>query len=339
MQNSISKILEAAADGAIVIGDNGKLLYINQSAKQVCGFSDDVIGMNYAVVMENLIAMKENDEFYQYIINAITNRNVAQKGDVSFIGNGGKKYRLHLTASYYDDETVSGVVIQFSDITEIELERKRRLDSTIVFVTILSVSAIWDYVYSLWDYTQRPIPVGFLPAIMYAIGLVSFYILWRTTDLPLREIGLGTANLKRNIRTNVYITLAGLAIMIILKWIILAFAPDFFHGKPFIHFAAQRPWQYMYYILSVFLQQFISQGIIHENLRRILYGKHKTFFAYMLSMLFFGAMHVHYGFIYMVAASILLAAIGAMYMKQRSIWGILIPHYFLGTALVVLGYV
>lgn len=339
MQDSISKILESAADGVIVIGNNGKLLYINQSAKQVCGFSDDVIGMSYAAVMQAFISIEENDDFYQYVINAILNRDTAQKGDVSFVGNGGRKYRLHLTASYYDDETVSGVIIQFSDITEIELERKRRLDSTVVFVTILSVSALWNYLYGLWDYTNRPVPIGFLPLIMYTIGLISFFILWKTTDLPLKEIGLGTVNLRRNILVNIYITVAGLGIMVILKLIILAVAPQFFQGKAFINFAAQRPWQYMYYILSVFLQQFISQGIIHENLRRILYGKNKTFFAYMLSMLFFGAMHIHYGIIYMVGGTFLLAAIGAMYIKQRSIWGILIPHYFLGTALVVLGFV
>lgn len=339
MQDSISKILEAAADGVIVIGDSGRLLYINQSAKRVCGFSDDVIGRNYAAVMQDLIAIEENDEFYQYIINAILNRDAAQKGDVSFIGNGGKKYRLHLTASYYDDETVSGVVIQFSDITEIELERKTRLDSTVVFVTILSVSALWNYLYGLWDYTGRPVPVGFLPPIMYAMGLVTLLILWKTTDLPLKDVGLGTVNLKQNIRVNVFITIAGLVIMVLLKLILLAAAPGFFQGKPFVNFAAQRPWQYLYYILSVFLQQFISQGIIHENLRRILYGKHKAFFAYMLSLLFFGAMHIHYGIIYMVAGTVLLAAIGGIYIKQRSIWGILIPHYVLGTALVVLGYV
>lgn len=125
--------------------------------------------------------------------NSISKILEAASEGVIVLGNSGRKYRLHLSASYYNDETTSGVVIQFSNITEIEQERKKRMDSTVVFVVIMTVTALWDYLYGLWDYMARPVPVGFLPLIMYAIGLYSFLILRKMTDLPLKELGLGTA--------------------------------------------------------------------------------------------------------------------------------------------------
>ena len=58
-----------------------------------------------------------------------------------------------------------------------------------------------------------------------------------------------------------------------------------------------------------------------------------------MSSLLFGALHIHRGFIYMLAATVLLGIFGVLYRKQNSIWGLCIPHFVLGEIIWFLGYV
>ena len=43
--------------------------------------------------------------------------------------------------------------------------------------------------------------------------------------------------------------------------------------------------------------------------------------------------------ILLIAAVALLSLFGLIYIKQRSIWGVCVPHYVLGLALLILGFV
>ena len=58
----------------------------------------------------------------------------------------------------------------------------------------------------------------------------------------------------------------------------------------------------------------------------------------MLSSLLFGAVHIAHGFMYMAAAIVLLGALGGLYEKQRSIWGVAVIHYVLGQTAACLGF-
>ena len=83
----------------------------------------------------------------------------------------------------------------------------------------------------------------------------------------------------------------------------------------------------------------LYRGVIHENLRRIFVGKHSEAMAIVVSSLIFGALHIHRGFIYMIAATALLSIFGVLYRRQNSIWGLCIPHFVLGEIIWFLGYV
>ena len=98
-------------------------------------------------------------------------------------------------------------------------------------------------------------------------------------------------------------------------------------------------WSDLVYPLTVILQEFLSRGVIHENLRRIFVGKHSEAAAIIVSSLLFGALHIHRGFMYMLAATVLLAIFGVLYRKQNSIWGLCIPHFVLGEVVWYLGFV
>ena len=60
--------------------------------------------------------------------------------------------------------------------------------------------------------------------------------------------------------------------------------------------------------------------------------------AIVVTSLAFGALHLFLGLIYMLGAIILLGGLGVLYRRQNTIWGLCIPHYVLGMALVFLGF-
>ena len=67
-------------------------------------------------------------------------------------------------------------------------------------------------------------------------------------------------------------------------------------------------------------------------------GKHSSIVAILLSSLLFGAVHIAHGFMYMVAAIVLLGALGGLYEKQQNIWGVTIIHFVLGNRCVALDF-
>jgi membrane protease YdiL (CAAX protease family) len=78
--------------------------------------------------------------------------------------------------------------------------------------------------------------------------------------------------------------------------------------------------------------------MIYGSIRKMFDGKRGTLVAILLSSLLFGAVHIAHGFMYMIAAIILLGALGGLYEKQRNIWGVTIIHFVLGQAACCLGF-
>ena len=338
-EESFGLILENAGDGVLVLNDKGTIVYMNPVASRVLCLENKHVGKSYIVAMADTIENPANDDFTQYLLTAVAEKDVSHKGDVNFVNRSGIRIQMHLTSSYYNADDSRGVIIQFTDITELMENRKLRMDSTVVFFTATVVASLWNFIYAIWEFANRPIPKLYMPPMLYMLGLISFFIIWRKTGFSIADMGLSTVNLKKNLCSGGVVTAIGLAVLFGLKLALMKLKPDFFAGKPFINFAAQPAWIYFYYIFSVFMQEFISQGVMHENLRRLLTGPHKDLLALIFASMLFGSMHVHYGIVYMVGGTMLLLVIGTLYAKQRSIWGILLPHFVLGNALVVLGYI
>jgi membrane protease YdiL (CAAX protease family) len=68
-------------------------------------------------------------------------------------------------------------------------------------------------------------------------------------------------------------------------------------------------------------------------------GKRSVLLAILLSSLLFGAVHIAHGFVYMMAAILLLGSLGGLYEKHRSIWGVTIIHFVLGQTAHCLGFI
>jgi membrane protease YdiL (CAAX protease family) len=67
-------------------------------------------------------------------------------------------------------------------------------------------------------------------------------------------------------------------------------------------------------------------------------GKRGIMAALLLSSLLFGALHIAHGFMYMMAAVILIGSLGILYEKHQNIWGVTIIHFILGQSACCLGF-
>ena len=61
-----------------------------------------------------------------------------------------------------------------------------------------------------------------------------------------------------------------------------------------------------------------------------------TALTVIIASLVFGAVHIHKGIVYMVGAALLLSFFGILYSKQKTIWGLCIPHLVLSWSLRIL---
>ena len=68
------------------------------------------------------------------------------------------------------------------------------------------------------------------------------------------------------------------------------------------------------------------------NLKRITPGRHTGALAIVLSSVIFAALHIHFGFLFMVGAAILAGLEGILYEKQQTIFGVWIVHWVFGVS-------
>ena len=105
--------------------------------------------------------------------------------------------------------------------------------------------------------------------------------------------------------------------------------------EPLFYWNVLRPIDLLY-IPNVVLQEFLVRGVTQGSIERILPENYSPAVSIIVSSLFFGSIHIHKGIVYMVGAALLLAFFGALYKKQKTIWGLCIPHLFLSWSLRVI---
>ena len=143
---------------------------------------------------------------------------------------------------------------------------------------------------------------------------------------------------KKTLGSSIAIALAIVALLIAAKLAILKLSPGFFaEDAPFWNWNLGL-YSWVSYVLTCIVQEFLARSMIYGSIKKMFDGKNSTIAAVILSSLLFGAVHIAHGFMYMMAAIILLGSLGGLYEKHRNIWGVAIVHYVLGQAACCLGF-
>jgi membrane protease YdiL (CAAX protease family) len=163
-------------------------------------------------------------------------------------------------------------------------------------------------------------------------------IIYKKTDFSVEELGLKVKKPKQTFGLAIIISVAVVGLLALAKLLISNISPTFFdENAPFWNWNIGL-YSWLSYIFTCIIQEFLARSMIYGSIRKMFDGKRGTLVAILLSSLLFGAVHIAHGFMYMIAAIILLGALGGLYEKQRNIWGVTIIHFVLGQAACCLGF-
>ncbi len=239
-------------------------------------------------------------------------------------------------ASSEDGLQKTGVILQFSDVTDLHLAKIKHDDTIKVLIGTITIMAIWGYLVAIWEKAGEPISSTGLTVIIEVLGVIATLFALRYTSLIVTDLGLGTKNLKRSVTVDTALTFAVLAVMILVKLLMRQFLPEKINlEEPFFRWDVFSPLDLLY-IPTVVLQELLVRGVMQESLERILPDSYPPSVAIIVSSMVFGSIHIHKGIVFMVGAAFLLCFFGFLYRKQRTIWGLCIPHLILSWALRLL---
>ena len=329
----VPRILRDMNDGVLVLDPHGTILYVNEKAQELLGTEDALAGKKFAAAF--LDTDEENDEFNQFILDAVYQKEKTHSGQALYCLPSGEKKYFHMTSSFLmsEDGTENiGVVVMFMDVTvTATLYRQRQESSTIFALLMICVCGI-VFLWSALQFLKIEPPAWVMSKMIEAVSIVMFFIILKTTSFSLKDMGIKISNYKDTFGLAALISIGGTAAMVLLKIIMLHFVPDFFpEGAPFWDWKILGFADLIYPFTAV-LQEFLARSVMQENLRRIFVGKHADAMSVLVASLVFGALHLAYGLPLMLGASILLGALGMLYNRQRNIWGLSIIHFVLGEA-------
>ena len=337
----IPRILRDMNDGVLVVDTHGEIIYLNDRGCSMLGVDGNVSGKNYS---RDFLAneMNEiNDGFHQFVLDAVYDKEHAHTGEAVYQVKNQELKSFRLTSSFLygeEGEEKIGIVVVFSDITEVAKLNQQRREASTVFSVLMICVCVYLFLWSLLRYLDVEPPGQVMSLMIEGISIIMFFIILKTTSFSIRDIGLRITNVKMTFLPDIIIALAVSALLVIGKVVILRIAPGFFpEGAPFWDWSIGT-FADVIYPFTVVLQEFLARGVMQENLNRIFTGKYAGFLSIVVSALVFGVLHIAYGFPYMLAASLLLGILGILYHKQGNIWGLCIIHYVLGEVATFLRY-
>ena len=346
MNNDFDRLIRDIEEGIIVVDITGNIVHINPKANNILDLKKNYESKKYVTLIED--DSQNNDDFNQMIVSAVNEPDIVHKKRIKYKLSTGEVKTLYMASSVLkdDDGNKSGVVLSFDDITRQENLEKSGNDAAITFVFLIGILCFWIFVFAIWnedhsmfDYTWfgKLIPISTLFAT--PVGMKVF-------GYTLQDLGLQTKGIKKYIIQDILLTIGAVSLLCLIKLIVMKLVPDFsFYcaNNNFFDFRKYSLYDYLEYIFVVFIQEFVSRGLAYESVRRLFitrYNENKAnLIAVIISSIYFSALHVAYGPVYMVGAFILLSIFGFIYNKQRTIFGLCIPHYVLGLMIAILGFV
>ena len=337
----IPRILRDIDDSVLALDERGHIMYMNPQCKTLLHLNEDAIGQTYAAVFFDEGAT-ENDAFHQFVLDAVYKKESAHRGTVAFTDKNGKKIHLRVTASFLKadgEQALGGVVLVLSDVTEAVVLRKKRYDAAVVFSCVTACVCLYLLLLATLDFLGLNVPTKALTQVINGMVCLFTFVIYRKTDFSFEELGLKMHSPKKTILSSLLISSAAVVLLMAVKLVVLKVAPSFFSSDaPFWNWNIGL-YSWVSYIFTCVIQEFLARSMVYGSIKKLFDGKQSMLYAILLSALLFGAVHIAHGFMYMMAAMILLGSLGGLYEKHRSIWGVTLIHFVLGQAACCLGFI
>ena len=336
----IPRILRDIDDSVLALDGRGHIIYMNPQCRSLLDLDDAAIGQTYAEIFFEE-QKKENDPFHQFVLDAVYTKEQAHCGSVSFTDKSNKTKHLRVTSSFLkkeDPQESGGVVLVLSDITETEILRKKKHDASVVFACVTACVCSYLVILAALSFFKLNVPTKALTQVINAMVLVFGIMIYKKTDLSFDELGLKLRNFKRTFASSIALALLTVILLMVAKLVVWKVAPTFFDPNlPFWNWNIGL-YSWVSYIFTCIMQEFLARSLVYGSIKKIFDGKHGIVIAMGLASLLFGAVHIAHGFLYMMAAILLLGALGGLYEKHQNIWGVTLIHFVLGQTACCLGF-
>jgi membrane protease YdiL (CAAX protease family) len=324
------RVLRDMYDAVLVLDSMGNVVYVNKPAARMLEIEE-----GYREARVRFSPMRDvdyNNSFNEAVFNALCNKDETTVKKVPYMAPSGKKYVFVLSSSLLWDEEDALLVITLSDETVAEEMTRKFRDSSRTFTTFLFGFCGWILIYALWEFLGRPIPADFMTHGVEVLGLIMLIFILVRTSLTWRDLGVLTHEPRKTVRTALIVAVGAFGFLCGLKAVCRLFDPMCFEpDAPFLDFRRFGLRQILY-IITAGIQEFLARSVIQGNLKRITAGKHKALMAIFLSSMIFAALHIHFGFLFMVGSAILAGLEGILYEKQRNLFGVWIVHWVFGVS-------
>ena len=336
----IPRILRDIDDSVLALDERGRVIYMNPQCQALLDLDDRVLGQTYAEVFFDE-QKKENDAFHQLVVDAVYKKEQTHIGSVTFTDKYNNRKHLRITSSFLRSEGTNesgGVVLVLSDITETELLKKKRYDASVVFSCVTACVCLYLLLLASLTFLKINVPTKALTQVINGMVCVIGVIIYKKTDLSFDELGLKIRDIKNTLFSSLGISVFVVGLLVVAKLIVSKVSPNFFAAEaPFWNWGIGL-YSWISYIFTCIIQEFLARSMIYGSNKKMFDGKNSAIAAIILSALLFGAVHIAHGFMYMIAAIVLLGSLGGLYEKHRNIWGVTMIHFILGQAACCLGF-
>ena len=208
-----------------------------------------------------------------------------------------------------------------------------------VFSCTIACVCLYLLLLATLDFLKISVPTKALTQVINGMVCAFGFVIYKKTDLTVSDLGLGLPNAKRTLGLSALLAMGVVLLLMAVKLVVSRLAPDFFAADaPFWNWNIGL-YSWVSYLFTCVVQEFLARSLIYGSIKRMFDGRHSVLAAILLSSLLFGAVHIAHGFVYMLAAILLLGGLGGLYEKHRSIWGVTILHFVLGQAAHCLGFI
>ena len=148
---------------------------------------------------------------------------------------------------------------------------------------------------------------------------------------PMSTFGLTWKNWRKSLAESLLVCIPVLGLLIMIKALLVHVDPAY-RGQPLIvPTLGSFPWQtFVLYVLVCFCQELSTRGFLQTCMERVLGGKRRSSVAILLGAVNFGVFHLHYSFQLSILAFLGALLFGGLYIRHRTIVGIVVAHYILG---------
>ena len=96
----VPRILRDIDDGVLALDLRGRITYVNPQCEKIFGRQDELVGKSYAEAFFDDPQEKANDDFHQYVLNAVYQKEQTHCGTVPFFDALGNKRYLRISSSF-----------------------------------------------------------------------------------------------------------------------------------------------------------------------------------------------------------------------------------------------